>query len=51
MNFKQWLIKETSEIIEIFQDANNNRCKIRKIQYGYQAYYSQHDYDEIELEL
>ena len=51
MNFKQWLIKETSEITEIFQDANNNRYKIRKIQYGYQAYYSQHDDDEIELEL
>lgn len=51
MNFKQWLIKETSEITEIFQDANNNRYKIRKIQHGYQAYYSQHDDDEIELEL
>ena len=36
MNFKQWLIKETSEITEIFQDANNNRYKIRKIQHGYQ---------------
>ena len=51
MNFKQWLIKETSEITGIFQDANNNRYKIIKIQHGYQAYYSQHEDDEIELEL
>ena len=51
MNFKQWLIKESSEITEIFQDANKNRYKIIKIQNGYQAYYSQHDDDEIELEL
>jgi hypothetical protein len=51
MNFKQWLIKESSESPEIFQDANNNRYKIIKIQNGYQAYYSQHDDDEFELEL
>jgi hypothetical protein len=54
MNFKQWLIKESSESSEsseIFQDANKNRYKIIKIQNGYQAYYSQHDDDEFELEL